>query len=219
MSAALDYAKARETMVEQQVRPWDVLDPRVLDALVAVPRDAFVPDALRDLAYTDIELPLAHGEHMHKPVFEGRMLQAVEASPGDEVLEIGTGSGYITACLADLARAVVSIDIQGEFTERCRARLAELGMNNVRLETADAFAFEPGKQFDAVCVTGAVADVPERFLSWVKPGGRLFIIRGPAPVQEAVRLLRTDSGWEEQSLFETELTYLAGAEPVQRFAL
>ncbi|TXK61079.1 protein-L-isoaspartate O-methyltransferase family protein [Alkalisalibacterium limincola] len=215
----IDFEAARFLMIEQQVRPWEVLDPAVLDTIGRLQREDFVPLKQRKLAYVDVALPLDHGQQMMKPVVEGRMLQSLELADSDEVLEIGTGSGYITACLADLARAVVSIDIQGEFTERCRARLAELGMNNVRLETADAFAFEPGKQFDAVCVTGAVADVPERFLSWVKPGGRLFIIRGPAPVQEAVRLLRTDSGWEEQSLFETELTHLAGAEPVQRFAL
>lgn len=215
----IDFEAARFLMIEQQVRPWEVLDPAVLDTMGRLQREDFVPLKQRKLAYVDIALPLEHGQQMMKPVVEGRMLQSLELADSDEVLEIGTGSGYITACLADLARAVVSIDIQAEFTERCRTRLAELGMNNVRLETADAFALEPGKQFDAVCVTGAVANVPERFLAWVKPGGRLFIIRGPAPVQEAVRLLRTDSGWEEQSLFETELTYLAGAEPVQRFAL
>lgn len=215
----IDFEAARFLMIEQQVRPWEVLDPAVLDTLGALQREDFVPLKQRKLAYVDVALPLEHGQQMMKPVVEGRMLQSLELVDSDEVLEIGTGSGFITACLARLARAVVSIDVQSDFTERSRARLADLGMNNVRLETADAFAFEPGKQFDAVCVTGAVVDVPERFLEWVKPGGRLFIVRGLAPVQEAVRLLRTDEGWEEDSLFETELTYLSGAEPVRRFAL
>jgi len=215
----IDFEAARFLMIEQQVRPWEVLDPAVLDTLGALQREDFVPLKQRKLAYVDVALPLEHGQQMMKPVVEGRMLQSLELADSDEVLEIGTGSGYTTACLARLARAVVSIDIHADFTERSRARLAEMGMNNVRLETADAFDFEPGKQFDAVCVTGAVTDVPARFLEWVKPGGRLFVIRGLEPVQEAVRLLRTEAGWEEQSLFETELTYLAGAEPVQRFAL
>lgn len=215
----IDFEAARFLMIEQQVRPWEVLDPAVLDTLGALQREDFVPLKQRKLAYADVALPLEHGQQMMKPVVEGRMLQSLELLDSDEVLEIGTGSGYITACLARLARAVVSIDIHADFTERARARLAELGMNNARLETADAFAFQPGKQFDAVCVTGAVDEIPARFLEWVKPGGRVFIVRGLAPVQEAVRLLRTDAGWEELSLFETELTYLTGAEPVQRFAL
>jgi protein-L-isoaspartate(D-aspartate) O-methyltransferase len=215
----IDFEAARFLMIEQQVRPWEVLDPAVLDTLGELQREDFVPLKQRKLAYADVALPIEHAQQMMKPVVEGRMLQSLELVDSDEVLEIGTGSGYITACLARLARAVVSIDIHADFTERSRGRLAELGMNNVRLETADAFDFRPGKQFDAVCVTGAVAEVPARFLEWVKPGGRLFIVRGLAPVQEAVRLLRTDAGWEEDSLFETGLTYLAGAEPVQRFAL
>ena len=108
MTPSLDYAKARETMVEQQVRPWDVLDPRVLDVLAAVPREAFFAEAHRALAYADLELPLGHGASMMKPVVEGRMLQALQLQPGDSVLEVGTGSGYISACLGALAREVVA---------------------------------------------------------------------------------------------------------------
>src|SRR5436190_17768604 len=120
---ATDFQAARNTMVEQQVRPWDVLDPRVLEAMAAVPREQFVAAAYRTLAYADMPLPLAHGEAMLKPVVEGRLLQALELQPGAEVLEIGTGSGYLTACLARLAREVVSIDIHEEFTRQARARL------------------------------------------------------------------------------------------------
>lgn len=217
MSAALDYAKARETMVEQQVRPWDVLDPRVLDALVAVPRDAFVPDALRDLAYTDIELPLAHGEYMHKPVFEGRMLQAVEASPGDEVLEIGTGSGFTAACLGRLARAVTSLERHADLAERARACIAAQGIGNVRIETADALAWTTERRFDAICVGAAVDTLPARFAEWLKPGGRLFYVRGRRPAMEAVLLRHDVNGARHASLFETDLAYLAGAAPLPRF--
>ena len=147
----IDYAKARETMVEQQVRPWDVLDARVLDALVNVPRDAFVPAAHRALAYADAALPLGHGESMMKPVVEGRVLQALDVQAGEDVLEIGTGSGFLTACLGRLAREVHSIDRHGDFADAARARLDGMGLGgNVRIETADAFSWETDRRFDAM---------------------------------------------------------------------
>jgi protein-L-isoaspartate(D-aspartate) O-methyltransferase len=156
---------------------------------------------------------------MLKPVIEGRVLQALDLSPEHEVLEIGTGSGYLTACLARLARAVHSIDVHADFVDRARARLQAAGLANVSLEAADALGFQPGRQFDAVAIGGAVAEVPERFLSWVRPGGKLFVIRGRSPVQEAVLYTRAEHGWALESLFETDVPYLHGAEPVQRFAL
>jgi protein-L-isoaspartate(D-aspartate) O-methyltransferase len=217
----IDYARARELMVEQQVRPWDVLDMAVLDVISRLPREAFVPEAHRALAYADLELPLGHGASMMKPVVEGRMLQALQLQPGDSVLEVGTGSGYISACLAALARDVVSLELVPELAAAARARLDATGLgNNVRIEVADALQYEAGeRQFDAVCITAAVADAPERFLKWLRPGGRLFVVRGHAPVMEAVRLTRGESvnAAATESLFETELGYLHGAEPVPQF--
>jgi len=214
----MDYAKARELMVEQQVRPWDVLDARVLDALVSIPRDAFVPAAHRALSYADAALPIGHGEWMMKPVVEGRTLQSIEVQAGEDVLEIGTGTGFLTACLARLAREVHSIEIHPEFTESARARLETLGLAaNVRLETADAFAWDTERRFDAICVTGAVADIPSRFLKWLRPNGRLFAVRGQSPVMEAVIVRNGPDGPRIESLFETDLPYLAGAAPAPRF--
>ena len=214
----IDYAKAREFMVEQQVRPWDVLDPRVLDALATIPRDAFVPAAHRTLAYADLALPLGHGEVMMKPVVEGRMLQALELEPGDEVLEIGTGSGFVTACLGRLAREVVSLDVHADFTAAARARIDESGMGgNIRLETGDALQWNTDRRFDAVCVTGAVDHIPPRFLEWLRPDGRLFLVRGRAPVMEAVLVRNGVNAPRIESLFETDLPYLAGAAPVPAF--
>lgn len=216
----LDFAKARQLMVQQQVRPWDVLDPRVLEVLSTLPREAFVPEPHRALAYADLELPLGHGEVMMKPVVEGRMLQALALEPGDAVLEIGTGSGWITACLAQLAREVVSVERHADFTAAARARLDALELGrNVRLETADAFAWTPGRQFDAVCITGAVDRIPARFLEWLRPGGRLFVIQGREPVMEAVLVRNQDGQPRIESLFETALPYLVGAAPAPTFEL
>jgi len=216
---SMNFDQARFAMIEQQVRPWDVLDPRVLEALSTVKREDFVADSHRQLAFADLPLPLAHGEVMMKPVVEGRMLQALNLEASDDVLEIGTGSGFVTACLARLARAVVSIDIHDDFTESTRQRLSHAGISNVRLETTDAMSWQPGRKFDAIAVTAAVATIPEAFTDWLKPGGRLFVIRGYSPVQEAVRVTRRDDALHVESLFETDIPYLHGAEPVPQFTL
>ena len=215
----IDFQQARFAMVEQQVRPWDVLDPRVLETLMTVRREDFVPTRHRKLAFADLPLPLEHGEVMMKPVVEGRLLQALALDPADEVLEVGTGSGFVTACLANLAREVTSIDRHADFIERTRARLVADGVTNVRLETADVFTWQPGRQFDAICITGAVATNPERFAGWLRPGGRLFVIHGQSPVQEAILITRDGDGFLRESLFETDVPYLHGAEPAPQFTL
>jgi protein-L-isoaspartate(D-aspartate) O-methyltransferase len=216
---SMNFDQARFAMIEQQVRPWEVLDPRVLDALMAVRREDFVASERRQLAFADLPLPLAHGEVMMKPVVEGRLLQALNLEAGEDVLEIGTGSGFLTACLAQLAREVVSIDVHADFIETARQRLSNAGISNARLETADALHWQPARQFDAIAVTGAVATIPDAFVQWLRPGGRMFVIRGYSPVQEALRATRRDEGLHIESLFETDVPYLHGAEPVPRFTL
>jgi len=213
----IDYAHARELMVEQQIRPWDVLDIRVLDVLARLPREAFVADAHRALAYADIELPLGNGAKMMKPVIEGRTLQALNLQAGDEVLEIGTGSGFLSACMGELAREVLSLEIDPTLAAAARARLdaASLG-NNVRIETADALTWDTERRFDAICVTGAVDTIPARFIQWLRPNGRLFVIHGRAPVMEAV-LVKADGS--QESLFETDIDSLRGAAPAPQFHL
>jgi protein-L-isoaspartate(D-aspartate) O-methyltransferase len=209
----IDYARARELMVEQQVRPWDVLDPRVLDTLATLPREDFVPAAHRALAYTDIALPLAHGECMMKPVVEGRALQALALQPGDDVLEIGTGSGYLTACLARLGREVVSLERHEDLAETARAQLAAQRLGNAKVVHADALGYDTDRRFNAICVTAAVDAIPAKFVEWLQPGGRMFIVRGRSPAMEAV-LLHNDAGQPRiESLFETDLPYLVGAAP------
>jgi len=213
----IDYAHARELMVEQQIRPWDVLDIRVLDVLARLPREAFVAESHKALAYADIELPLGFGQKMMKPVIEGRTLQALDLQPGDEVLEIGTGSGYLSACMGELAREVLSLEIEPGLAATARARLDAAGLGNyVRIETADALAWETERRFDAICITAAVETVPARFTQWLRPGGRLFVIRGHSPVMEAV-LVKSDGSID--SLFETDIDYLRGAAPAPQFQL
>ncbi|WP_313318061.1 protein-L-isoaspartate O-methyltransferase [Stenotrophomonas sp.] len=213
----INYSHAREMMVEQQIRPWDVLEVRVLDVLAKLPREAFVAEANRALAYADIELPLGHGQKMMKPVIEGRTLQALDLQPSDEVLEIGTGSGFLSACIGELAREVLSLEIQPELAALARQNLdaAKLG-SNVRIEVADALDWQTQRQFDAICITGAVETVPTQFLKMLRPGGRLFAITGKSPVMEAV-LVKADGSVE--SLFETDIDYLQGAAPAAQFQL
>lgn len=217
----LDFERARFNMVEQQVRPWEVLDQRVLDVLRELRREEYVPSRWRRQAFADVSLPLEHGEVMMKPVVEGRMLQALAVKPEDAILEVGTGSGFITACLARLGREVRSVEIHAAMAERARARLAAAGFSNASVDAADALgAFEPGRTYDCVCVTGAVAVEPERFRRWLAPGGRLFLIRGLSPAMEAtLTTLGPDSQYVTDSLFETDLPYLVGAAPLPRFVL
>lgn len=214
-----DFARQRETMVEQQIRPWDVLDVRVLDTITQLPREAFVADALRGLAYTDVELPLGHGEVMMKPVLEGRCLQALQLQAHESVLEIGTGSGYLAACLGQLAREVVSIDRHADLVDAAQARLTAQGINNVSVRHAEALDWNPGRNFDVICVTGAVASIPARFVDWLNPNGRMFVVHGQSPVMEAVMVQRTVNGSRTESLFETDLPYLVGAAPAPTFTL
>ncbi|WP_027070090.1 protein-L-isoaspartate O-methyltransferase family protein [Novilysobacter defluvii] len=215
--STFDFTTARNVMVEQQIRPWNVLDARVLEVLNEVPREEYVPAERRELAYADLVLPLAHGEVVMKPVVQARALQSMLVGPEEDVLEIGTGSGYMTDCLSRLGREVVSIERHADLAEAARERLVRQGRTNVRIQHADAFGFDPGRQFDVVCVTGAVAEVPEAFLEWLKPGGRMFIVRGNAPAMEAILVRKTANGPHIESLFETEVPYLAGAEPVPAF--
>ncbi|SEO98369.1 protein-L-isoaspartate(D-aspartate) O-methyltransferase [Luteibacter sp. UNC138MFCol5.1] len=218
---AMNFEQARQNMVENQVRPAEVLDFDVLDTLKAVRREDFVAPEHRNVAFADLTLPIGHGEVMMKPVIEGRTLQAVALNKTDEVLEIGTGTGYLTACLAHLAGKVTSIDMHADFVEAARQRLAAAGITNVTLATAEAVnGYDPKAVFDAIVVTGAVHAVPEKFVRWLKPGGRMFVVRGDSPAQTAVLLTHEGDGrYREESLLETDLPYLAHAAPVKRFVL
>lgn len=217
----MNFERARYNMIEQQVRPWHVLDQDVLSTLGTMPREMFVPPAYRGLAYADTRIPLAHGQSMMAPVVEGRLLQALQLDADDDILEIGTGTGYLTACFARLGHAVESIDIHQDFTAAARDRLAELGCGNVVLATGDAAAgWDNGRSYDVIALTGSVPEVPAAYKLALKPGGRLFAIVGELdrPIMEAVLITNVGTGeWSVESLFETWTTPLVNAERAPRF--
>ncbi len=215
----MNFERARFNMVEQQVRPWEVLDPQVLAVLESVHREDFVPVRYRKLAFADMSLPLPQGQSMMRPNVEGRMLQALGLKDDDTVLEIGTGSGFITACLSGLARRVVSVEIFEELHQEARLRLQDKHMHNVELFVGDVMSgWQPEQAHDVVVVTGSVAEIPDVFHGWVNPGGRLFVICGESPAMEARLLTRVGvSDWREEGLFETDLARLVHAEQPSSF--
>ena len=200
---------ARQKMVQQQVRTVDVFDPDILQVLSSVPREQFVPAGLEALAFAETELPLGHDQYMMAPNVEGRMLQALDIQTTDAVLEIGTGSGFITACLARLADSVTSIDIYEDFQAAARANLEDSGITNFELQIMDATRELPAGEFDVVATTGSLEVFDPRLVMALKPGGRLFVVVGAAPNMEARLVIRTgDKDWQTRSLFETELAPL-----------
>ena len=206
-------------MIEQQVRTWDVLDARVLDVLRTVPREDYAPAAYRKLAFSDLRIPLDAGQVMMKPIEEGRCLQSLSLEGGEKVLEVGAGSGFLTACLAALGAEVTSLEIVESLADQARRALDAHGVSGVDVRHADVLdsRFDEAS-FDAIVVTASVPAVPEAFGTWLKPGGRLFIVRGMSPAMEALRLTRTASGrLAEESLFDTDLPRLIGAEDAPKF--
>ena len=216
---AFDTERARHNMIEQQIRPWEVIDPRVLDTLPAVPREAFVPGGYRGLAFADIEIPIGHGEVMLAPKIEAKLLQALAIQPTDRVLEVGTGTGYLAACLARLGGHVVTIDLYGDFTEQARGRLAELGIGNVEYLTGDVFTAEiAGAPFDVIAVTGSLPLASERLEGLLNDGGRLFVVVGEPPAQEAQLVTRVREGvLRREGLFETVIPPLQNAPRPESF--
>ena len=216
---SMNFEQARFNMVEQQVRTWEVLDVRVLELLEKTHREDFVPVRYRKMAFTDTPIPLDHGQTMMKPVVEGRLLQALELKPDETALEIGTGSGFITACLAQMAKHVVSVDIHEQFANEVAGKLKEKGIHNVELETGNAMTgWQPEQAHDVLVVTGSVPSVPDHFRGWVNPGGRIFIVCGDEPAMEAKLLTKLNATeWREESLFETDLPRLVDAEKAPEF--
>jgi protein-L-isoaspartate(D-aspartate) O-methyltransferase len=208
---------ARQQMINQQVRAWDVLDADVLEILATVQRERFVPEGFEALAFADTEIPIGHGEMMMTPTIEGRVLQALGLAGGESVLEIGTGSGFLTACLAEFSTHVTSIDIHDDFIEAARERLADCEFDNVDVIKMDGTQELPEGRFDAIAVTGSMQSLDSRLVDALNPGGRLFVVIGDAPAMSATRVTRFDEdNWQSDTLFETNLAPLVnGALPPQ----
>ena len=201
---------ARQQMIEQQVRAWDVLDGVVLAGLKKVQRELFVPEGFEALAFADTEIPIGHGESMMTPTIEGRVLQALGLVGSEKVLEIGTGSGFLTACLAKLSRHVTSIDIYDDFIESAKMRLADCKISNADILNMDGTLELPDGPFDAIAVTGSIQTFDSRLVDALNPGGRLFVVVGDAPAMAAMAVTRTGDGeWESDTRFETDLLPLA----------
>ena len=205
-------------MVSQQLRAWDVLDERVLQVMEALPRECFVPPAWQGLAYADAEIPLGEGKLLAPPKLQGRALQALLPQADDNVLEIGTGTGYMTACLALLARRVTSVELHPALAEAARHNLAALDIRNVEVVEGDGLAMEFPPEFDVICVNGSLPVAEPRLQRLLRPGGRLFVVTGKPPVMEAMRVTRQDDEtWTSEKLFETCLPRLENARQPAEF--
>lgn len=215
----MNIEQARFNMIEQQIRTWEVLDFTVLDLLHQMPREDFVPAAYRGLAFADLEIPLGHGQSMLSPKLEARMLQALNLKKTDTVLEIGTGSGYMTALLAKLAGHVYSIELIQEFSHNAANKLAAHGIANVTLEVGDGVRSWDAGAYDAIVLTGSVPVLPDEFQRHLKPGGRLLAIVGEAPAMEAVLVTcDADSTYRRTVLFETSIPALKNAPQAEQFS-
>ena len=205
-------ADAREQMIEQQVRAWDVLDGRVLEVMRQVPRELFVPQAQRYRAYADVEVPLARAQHMLRPSVAGRLLQALAPQGAEKVLEIGAGTGFITACLRAMATHVTSLEVFPDLADEARRNLALLGMRDVTVVDADALQADSGARYDAIALTASLPTYDARFERMLAPGGRLFVVVGEAPVMDARLVSRSgEDSVATQSLFETVIDPLVNA--------
>jgi len=211
--SAINIESARRNMVVSQIRTGSVLDDRILELVGRGPRQDFVPDALRNLAFVDMQIPLGHGEVMMAPLVEARLLQELAIKPTDKILEIGTGSGYMTWLLAQLGAKVHSVEIRAEFTDRASSRLAAHGARNVELEIGDgARGWDKHAPYDVILVTGSLPLLPESFKKSLAVGGRLIAIVGRSPAMEAQLVTRlSESGFDTRGLFETDLPPLQNA--------
>lgn len=215
----MDFEQARHNMIEQQIRPWEVLDPKVLDLLAKVKREDFVPPMYQSLAFVDMDIPLGHGEAMWSPKLEARALQALQVKPHERVLEVGTGSGYFTALLAHQAGVVVTVEIHADLKDAAEKKLRAHGLTGIQTRLGDAARDWQGDgAFDVIVLTGSTPLLPEAYLKRLTPGGRLFAIVGEGVVMSAQVVTCLASGaFRSDSLFETRVQALLHALEPERF--
>ena len=217
----LNFEEARHNMIVQQIQPWNVHDDRVLELLQRIPREDFVPADYKIHAFTDISIPLSNGQEMMSPKLEAYMLQALQVKDKDKVLEIGTGTGYVTALLASQSRHVITVDIDADTQKRAEEKLNAHQITNVTYEVGDAaLGWDKHKPYDVIAITGSLPILPEIFQRNLNVGGRLFAIVGDAPAMEAILITRVkDNEWTHQVLLETNIPALINAAEPERFVL
>lgn len=214
----LDLSVARTNMITNQVRAWDVDDARVLELLARTPREEYAPLTYRNLAYADMAIPLGHGQQMFAPKIEARFLQALDVQPTDQVLEVGTGSGYMAALLAGLSAYVTSVEIIPELARQARAVLAGQGVGNVRVEVGDGSSGWPRHApYDVILLTGSMEVLPDGFRQMLKPGGRMGVVVGVSPAMSALLMTNSGVGLVTETLFETDLPPLINARQAEHF--
>ncbi len=218
--SAMNVDQARLNMIEYQIRPWEVLDQQVLDLLYAVKREDFAPAAYRLLAFSDLEIPIGQGECMWQPKLEARVLQELAVKPTDQVLEVGTGSGYFTALLARLAQHVYSVEIRPELKASGEANLRRAGVTNVTVELGDAArGWTRHAPYDIIVLPGSTPELPQQLLQQMKPGARLFAVVGNPPAMAARMVTCTGEGvYNSIDLLETQIAPLANALEGERFS-
>jgi protein-L-isoaspartate(D-aspartate) O-methyltransferase len=210
---------ARGQMISQQVRAWDVLDDRVLDAMRRTPREFFIPERFEGLAFADADIPLGHGQHMLPPKIVGRLLQAVDARPGMRALVVGSGTGYVPACLSAMGASVRAIEIHMELATAARANLRRAGFGQVEVVAGDTFHLDFGTGYAVIAVCGALPLYDERFARALGIGGKLFVVVGDTQPQEALLVTRTsENAWDSTALFEYNVDALEGAPRPEPFS-
>lgn len=214
-----NFEQARLQMVGQQIRGWDVLDPDVVDVMSRLPREHFVPEKYRNLAYADSEIPIGNAQIMLRPSVQGRILQEAQVQRGERVLEIGTGTGYLSACLAALGGDVRSVEYHKELADGAREALSRIDASNVDVVHEDAHTLDAdGPEYDVILVTGSLPTADKSFMNRLAHGGRLVWFLGESPAMRAEKVIRIDAEeWRREGLFETVVPPLIGTRPVRRF--
>lgn len=215
----MNFEKARFNMIEQQVRPYNIFNNDVLTEMQEVPRELFVPEDYKNFAFSDIEIPLANEQTMLAPKYEAKILQSVQPKATDTALEIGTGSGFLTACLANKVHSVTSVDIYPEFLEQAAQKCQELGINNITFENKDASSlYNENTRFDIIIISAAMSKVPESYKQSLNINGRMFVVTGNAPTMHAHLITRlSENDWQDEILFETEFAYLVNGKQADAF--
>ena len=216
----MDIKKARKNVIEQQIKPWGGLNARANQALSDIPRENFVPEDYISLVFADIEVPLVGGAKMFSPKIEGRILDSLDIQGHENILEIGTGSGYFTSVLAKLSQSVVTIELDEQLSQLAQNKVKGINLNNIAFINDDALAYNfDNEQYDAIVIGCALPNINDNFFHLLKPGGKLFMVVGAINQMQAILVQRTgENDWQSKSLFETHLDYMKGAEPSVKFA-